>query len=75
MKRVATSIDIAAPPERVWAVLTDFPAHARWNPFITSIAGEAKQGGRLAIRVQPPGGKGMSFRPKVLAAELNRELR
>jgi hypothetical protein len=75
MKRVATSIDIAAPPEHVWAILTDFPAHARWNPFITDIAGEPKQGGRLSIRVHPPGGKGMTFKPRLLVVAPGRELR
>ena len=75
MRRIATTIDISAPPERVWAILTDFPAHAGWNPFITAISGEPKAGARLAIRVEPPGGKGMSFRPRVLVAEPERELR
>ena len=75
MKRIETQIAIAAPPERVWAILTDFPAHASWNPFITSISGEPRQGGRLAIRVEPPGGRGMNFRPRLLAVEPGRELR
>lgn len=75
MKRVSTSIDIAAPPERVWQVLTDLPAHAEWNPFIQSISGELRTGAKLSIHVRPPGGKGMRFRPTVLAARENRELR
>ena len=75
MKRIETEIAIAAPPERVWAILTDFPAHASWNPFITAISGEPRQGGRLAIRVEPPGGRGMNFRPRLLAVEPGRELR
>ena len=75
MKRIETQIAIAAPPERVWAILTDFPAHASWNPFITAISGEPRQGGRLAIRVEPPGGRGMNFRPRLLAVEPGRELR
>ena len=75
MHRIATSIDIAAPPERVWSILTDFPAHAGWNPFITAISGELERGGRLSITVNPPGGKGMTFKPKLLVVEPNRELR
>ena len=75
MKRIETQIAIAAPPERVWAILTDFPAHASWNPFITAISGEPRQGGRLAIRVEPPGGRGMNFRPRLLAVQPGRELR
>jgi hypothetical protein len=75
MQRIATTIDIAAPPERVWSILTDFPAHQQWNPFITTISGELERGGRLSITVEPPGGKGMTFRPTLLAVQPNRELR
>lgn len=75
MKSVSTTTNIAAPPARVWEVLTDFPSHPMWNPFIRSISGPLKVGERLAIQVQPPGGKVMSFRPKVLVAEPERELR
>ncbi len=71
-----TQIDIDAPPARVWAVLMDFPAHARWNPFVRSIEGEARVGARLAIHLQPPGdGGGMRFRPVVRVLEAQREFR
>jgi hypothetical protein len=75
MIEIRTEIDIAASPERVWAVLTDFAAHPDWNPFIRSIAGVPKQGERLAVRIQSQGGKTMSFRPRVLEADPGRELR
>ena len=75
MKKVAASIEIAATPAHVWEILTDFPAHAEWNPFVTSISGPLRKGERLTVRVQPPGGKGMTFKPTVLAAEPERELR
>lgn len=72
---IETRIEIAASAERVWGLLTDFPAHARWNPFIRSISGKALAGERLDIFVQPPGGGGMRFRPIVLRVEPERELR
>lgn len=75
MKTISTTIDIAAGPERVWAVLTDFARHPEWNPFIRSISGPLEAGGRLTVHICPPGQKGMTFRPKVLAAERARELR
>ena len=75
MKRIATTIDIAAPPTRVWSILTDFPAHAQWNPFITAISGGLERGGRLSITVSSPDGKGMSFKPTLLAVQPNIELR
>jgi hypothetical protein len=59
----------------VWHVLTDFGEYAEWNPFIRSIEGDAQKGGKLTVRIEPPGGKAMTFKPTVLAAEPNRELR
>jgi carbon monoxide dehydrogenase subunit G len=29
------SVDVAVPVERVWARMTDWPAHSRWIPFTT----------------------------------------
>ena len=34
MRELGREIEIDAPPERVWAVLTDFPAYPEWHPFI-----------------------------------------
>ena len=75
MRRIETAIDIAAPPEAVWGVLVDFAAYPDWNPFIRRLQGEARVGARLEVTVQPPGGKPMTFKPTVLAAEPARELR
>jgi hypothetical protein len=75
MKELRTEIEIAASPEAVWAILTNFAAFPQWNPFIKEASGEQKVGGKLRVRVVPPGGKGMVFKPTVLAFETNRELR
>jgi uncharacterized protein YndB with AHSA1/START domain len=75
MHEVRTEIEIEAAPERVWSILLDFPSHPDWNPFIRSINGVAKVGGRLTVSIQPQGGKSMTFRPTVLAIMPNRELR
>ena len=64
-----TSIEVSAPPDRVWAVLTDFPSYPDWNPFIKRMevtTGELKAGGRAKIFAQPPGEKGMEFKPLLL---------
>ena len=39
MIQVETEIDIAAPPERVWEVLTDFAAFPGWNPMLPEVRG------------------------------------
>ena len=44
-------VDIDATPERVWAVLTDLPAYAEWNPFVTRAEGEWVVGSRLTVSV------------------------
>lgn len=67
-----TQIDIDAPPERVWSVLTDFERHPAWNPFIREISGEVRKGARLYVRLGPPGGRVMTFKPTVTEAEANR---
>lgn len=75
MYRIATEIEIAAPADRVWAVLTDFSGYPRWNPFIRSVAGTLQEGATLTVHIQPPGAKAMRFRPRVLAVQPCRELR
>ena len=75
MKEIHTEIEINAPAEKVWKVLTDFAAYPEWNPFVRRGEGEVRVGARLHVYIQPSGGKGMSFRPTVLVADPNRELR
>lgn len=74
-KQIETEIEIDASAETVWKILTDFDAHPSWNPFVREISGIPKEGERLRVFIQPAGGKGMVFKPKVLKAEQNRELR
>jgi hypothetical protein len=75
MRELRSEIEIDAPPERVWQVLIDFGAYSQWNPFIHSIEGEPRVGSRLKVRIEPPGARGMTFRPTVRVAEPARELR
>lgn len=72
MRVLESQIEIDASAERVWAVLTDFPAFAEWNPFISSISGAPAPGARLAVRIRPPGSRAMTLKPRVTAAEPNR---
>jgi hypothetical protein len=66
-------IEINATAERVWGALTDFASFPTWNPFIVKLEGEAKEGAALEVRLEPPGGRGMTFRPTVQRAQPNRE--
>jgi hypothetical protein len=75
MHHLHTQIDIAAPVERVWALLADFPSYSRWNPQVRSVEGNLGVGQALKIFVEPPGARGVRLRPTLLAVEPNRELR
>jgi hypothetical protein len=75
MHEVRTEIDISATPARIWEVLTDFPGYAQWNPFVRSIAGQATKDQQLSITIQPAGSKPMKFKPRVLVAQADSELR
>jgi hypothetical protein len=74
VKELRAEIEINAPPERVWAVLTDFGSFPDWNPFIRSISGDVATGSQLEVRMEPPEGRAMTFKPAVLKTEPNREL-
>jgi hypothetical protein len=74
-KQLRTEIDIDAAPERVWQILTDFAAYPQWNPFLTSASGTPVKGERLTVRMQPEGGRAMTFRPTVREAVPQRRLR
>lgn len=64
-----TEVEIDATPEAVWQVLTDLDRYPEWNPFIVSAVGRAEVGERLTNRMQPPGGKGITFKPTVTVVE------
>lgn len=67
-----TEIEIDASPAAVWAILTDFAAYPGWNPFVTSLVGDLAVGERLVIRLAPPGGKPVTFKPTVTDVDAGR---
>lgn len=68
-------IEIDAPPAAVWSVLADTSSYPDWNPFVRRLSGNLEEGARLEARIHAPGGRAMTFKPVVLAAEPERELR
>ena len=75
MKERRTAIEINAPADTVWAILTDLSQFAAWNPFIPEAEGEIREGARLKVRIAPPGGKAMTFKPTVTRVEPGRAFR
>jgi hypothetical protein len=53
----------------------DFKRYPKWNPFIKSITGKVEVGSRITARLEPPGSSGMTFKPRVLVFERNKEFR
>ena len=75
MKELHSEIEIQASDERVWELLTNFASYPQWNPFIRRVSGEAKEGKRIKVHIQPSGANGMRFQPTILKVEPKRELR
>jgi len=74
-REVVREIDINALPPRVWRVLTDFRRYPQWNPFITSISGDLRPGGRLRLHLGPRGREGVDVRGRVREVRPNLLLR
>jgi hypothetical protein len=75
MRILRREIEIDAPPSQVWRVVSDFESYPAWNPFMRSISGRRDRGAKLEVRIAPPGGRPMTFRPTVQSLEEGRELR
>ncbi len=70
-----TEIEIEATSSRIWEILTDFENYPTWNPFIQSLNGNVKVGHTIEIHLTPPDAKVMTFKPKILVFEKEKELR
>lgn len=67
-----TEITIDAPTDVVWDVLVDLEHYDEWNPFVVEATGRPEVGERLVNRLQPPGGKAMTFKPTVTQVDPGR---
>ena len=52
MPALTTTIDINAPIEIVWAVLTDFEAYGEWNKFTPSVETSGRLGDPVRLQVR-----------------------
>jgi hypothetical protein len=74
-RTIRSAIEIRAPLEVVWGVLTDFAAYPDWNPHVRRVVGKVDKGSHIAIHSQPPGGRMIVMRPTVVTWEPPTELR
>lgn len=66
---IYTQIEIQADSATVWNILADFSNYPNWNPFITTIQGKLKMGGRLRIAIGT-----FKFKPTIKELEEGRKL-
>jgi hypothetical protein len=64
--------EIAAPPARIWALLTDAARVPSWNSTVTSLKGDIALGAKLELRV--PLDPKRVFTPRVTKLEKDREM-
>lgn len=64
--------EIDAPPERVWAVLSDTGRYPEWNPFVRALRGPLVEGGRIEVDLQQPGRDLQTMRPTLVSVESGR---
>jgi hypothetical protein len=64
--------EITAPPERIWALLTDAEAFPKWNTTVTSLKGPIALGQTLELKVKLDAKR--TFKPKVTKLEANRAM-
>ena len=49
-RQTTVVIDIAAPPERIWKLLTDASRFASWNSTIVELTGKIAEGEKIKLR-------------------------
>lgn len=74
VREVQAHVDVHAPADVVWDVLTDFAALPSWNPFIRGIDGDLGPGARLTVRLRVYGRRTITFRPRITVIDAPHQL-
>ena len=62
---VQTERDIDYPAADVWDVLADFAAYEQWNPYVTIVSGELREGAVIEIEITPSTGNDRTVTVKI----------
>jgi hypothetical protein len=68
MKAFTTHIDIQAPVEKIWRILTDLPRWAQWNSTIDRTVGNVELGAKVTVFVKQTPGRAFPVRVTELDA-------
>jgi hypothetical protein len=74
-RKIATQIEIGAPPGRVWGALVDTSAYPQWNPFIVELRGQLADGQAITFSFRIPPAPRLPGRATVLKVVPEEELR
>ena len=76
MTEISATAQIAASPQRVWAVLAELASYPQWNPLFRQASGPLTPGSRVTLKtVHPASGRVVTIKVKILAADSGAELR
>ena len=66
---IYSEIEIAAPPEHVWAVLADLASYPQWHPVFREASGQLAAGSTITLTsTHPTSDRTMTAKVKVLTA-------
>ncbi len=71
---IRTSVEIDAPSEAVYSVLSDFESYPAWNPYHRKIKGVFQDGSDLIVHVTRPDGKQVEVPPHMIRIVENKEI-
>lgn len=71
---IRTEIWINSSPQQVWQVLTATADYPSWNPMISRLVGDLRQGNVIEF-TEGAGPDSMTFHPKILSVRAAQELR
>lgn len=68
MQTVETQIEIQAPPEKVWSIITDIDQWQDWSPTINASSGTAAVGSTVSITMmsKEAGKDGPKYNPQII---------
>ena len=76
MREIKTEIQIAAPPEKIWSIITDFNNWKSWNPIVTQVSGSSSLGSELSVTMCGKDGKAaQKYKPKITNFEAPKSFR
>ena len=71
---IRTSIEIDAPSEAVYSVLSDLKSYLAWNPYHRKVEGVFQDGAELTVHVTRPDGKQVEVPPHMIRIVENKEI-